>query len=1111
MKTILNRTFQFGLGLFAIAPGSASALDLDYYTYNGFDQTVAAFERVALVFGDNEYIYLIAVAVILGIVFAAMAAGVKALANNGNGSTWSWAFMTLIGVLIFRGLVIPTGTVHVYDPVRNAYQPVGGVPDLVVFVAGAMNKVERIVVELVDNNGAFPYADSAGGINFQMLLNAMNDYNGGFDDYYLNKSIRRYYTDCSQMALIQPAYNFDLNQLRSGTGNLFALLQELRSPSDFTEFYDVANKGGVAVSCEDNWNNNLQPALNNGAIYTSMLNTVCQKSGFNPAVAAQLARCQAILSDQNLSVYNTAGDHIHFLRNAALATAIASALQDQNPDVGLRALTNRAVLTEGIGIAQSANEWLPTVRATVTAIVLGLFPLLVVFLVTPLAPKSMLAMLGLLSWLTFWGIADAVMHRGAMDQALVAVEEIQRHNMGLTAMMLTPEVSTKALAIFGQARGMGITIASLLAAVLVGFSGYALSSVANSFQRRVEGAGTDAATKSLTPEGQGQSLQSASQGYATALNMGSLGFEGHATASAFASGSSLSAGQQYLEATSSMGMSHGDAIRTKGAMSGGSDFGGLLAHQGNVSKSGGDPMSSGDMFTMASEVTNLEQAGRFGDARGKVEAMADTGFGNANDFNEFVSGVQTVMSASDSRTHGSNIEMFKDIHAQRTGQEMSDGEAAQAYSQMRLASYTGDIGAFNGDSGRAVDFMTNNRHLADHHLGGIMAGAHQMGVDPGTLAESSGKMQAAMQSANMSQLADMTVGEVASGAYANQVMSTQSGLALQDVMSEPGFMAGTADLAKNETLVRNANSEQLENLAAVTGIPIESLAMAQAGANRSFGFDGSDVSGLMDGGIVSGSQAPLVASGGVANVSLDADGEVMASSVRTGGSAAVDNSSRVDQSFNAGGAFGASALLTNPGNEDQLEQVLRATDGDNTARDALKMDMAAYVGRVQSSGVTLSQSAGAEGYAYASYSVPGAAEFLTGLDAGAGVRGSISGQATDATRYDVNYAAVDQVFDQSYSAAKSDASTIASERIASGQTVTAEDREDILFDRFAAHLNNDMGDLVTNLKDNQADAMRIAEDMEEVPPPPGDDGAISKAEFEETLRKSQTTSHQPKL
>ena len=151
-----------------------------------------------------------------------------------------------------------------------------------------------------------------------------------------------------------------------------------------------------------------------------MLGSVCSKSGFNTADPAQLARCQAILGEQNLSVYNVAGDYVHFLRNAALATTIAAALQDANPDIGLRALTNRAVLTEGIGVAQAANEWLPTIRATVIAIVLGLFPLLVIFLVTPLMPKALLVMFGLVAWITLWGVADAVMHRAAMDQAFAA-------------------------------------------------------------------------------------------------------------------------------------------------------------------------------------------------------------------------------------------------------------------------------------------------------------------------------------------------------------------------------------------------------------------------------------------------------------------------------------------------------------------------------------------------------------------------------------------------------------------------------------------------------------------------------------------------------------------
>ena len=142
------RQFIPGLAVIGLlsSPGTAAGLELDYYTYNGFAETVGAFQRLALIFNDNEYVYLIFIAVVLGIVFAAMTAGVRALQAGGNGNTLSWALMVFIGVALFKGLVIPKGTMHVYDPVRNAYQAVGGVPDLIIFIAGGMNKVERVVV-----------------------------------------------------------------------------------------------------------------------------------------------------------------------------------------------------------------------------------------------------------------------------------------------------------------------------------------------------------------------------------------------------------------------------------------------------------------------------------------------------------------------------------------------------------------------------------------------------------------------------------------------------------------------------------------------------------------------------------------------------------------------------------------------------------------------------------------------------------------------------------------------------------------------------------------------------------------------------------------------------
>jgi conjugal transfer mating pair stabilization protein TraG len=78
---------------------------------------------------------------------------------------------------LFVGLIATTGTVHVYDRVRNAYQPVGGVPNLLVLVAGATNMIERAMVETIDDNTLDPNAKiefGAGGHSFDLFLNAVS-------------------------------------------------------------------------------------------------------------------------------------------------------------------------------------------------------------------------------------------------------------------------------------------------------------------------------------------------------------------------------------------------------------------------------------------------------------------------------------------------------------------------------------------------------------------------------------------------------------------------------------------------------------------------------------------------------------------------------------------------------------------------------------------------------------------------------------------------------------------------------------------------------------------------------------------------------------------------
>ena len=114
-------------------------------------------------------------------------------------------------------------------------------------------------------------------------------------------------------------------------------------------------------------------------------------------------------------------------------------------------------------------------------------------------------MAGFFVFLTTWGISDAILHGAALDYAVEAFEDIRQSGLGLYACVAFPEMSTKALAMFGIVRSSGIMLASFLSMMLVRFGGHALAMMAGSLQSTIQGAGTRAGGL-LTPEGRASAL-----------------------------------------------------------------------------------------------------------------------------------------------------------------------------------------------------------------------------------------------------------------------------------------------------------------------------------------------------------------------------------------------------------------------------------------------------------------------------------------------------------------------------------------------------------------------------------------------------------------------------
>src|SRR3546814_7435924 len=141
-EMMIRRLIRVALALAMVGAATpAFAIDASFYTYDGFAETVDAFRLVAMIFADPRYETLVIVIATVGISLGALLASVR---GQGMGLV-AFGFQMLIGIGLFVGMIATPGTVHVYDKVRNASQPDGYVPNLLVLLAGTTNIIERIV------------------------------------------------------------------------------------------------------------------------------------------------------------------------------------------------------------------------------------------------------------------------------------------------------------------------------------------------------------------------------------------------------------------------------------------------------------------------------------------------------------------------------------------------------------------------------------------------------------------------------------------------------------------------------------------------------------------------------------------------------------------------------------------------------------------------------------------------------------------------------------------------------------------------------------------------------------------------------------------------------
>lgn len=480
-----------------VQAGPAWALDMEFYTYGGFNAVANAFRQVALILNDSGFTGLFFVVAVLGILFGGIAFFMRMIGGfHLDPVSWTWPIM--LGMAVYMAAVVPKGSLTIYDPVLNRFETISDIPDGVVLVAGTLNKIERGLVEIIDTAAAptAKYAQGAGGIGFTAVRHIMD---ADIKNAYLKQSLGRYMADCVLFEMSRPGTALTLNGLVNGNNDYLPELAKAVNPAVYTVYFDPATPNGRALTCTESWTA-LNLFLSNTANFSSAINAAAGRTLFDPANVAETNQFKTLITD---TIQQTTGLAITpevAARQGIISRVLFQVLQEGDPSLAMTIQANRQATQSGVGMLVAANEWLPIIKAVLTTVAIGLIPILLLFIPTPLIGKALGIIVGFFLFLASWGVTDSIVHSAAMNAAAQAFEEIRQSGLALDACLMFPEVSTKTLAMFGTIRSGGILLASMLTMMLVHFGGHALSALAGNLTGQMQGAGA-AAGAIASPEG----------------------------------------------------------------------------------------------------------------------------------------------------------------------------------------------------------------------------------------------------------------------------------------------------------------------------------------------------------------------------------------------------------------------------------------------------------------------------------------------------------------------------------------------------------------------------------------------------------------------------------
>lgn len=541
-------------------------MQFEYYVYGDFRSAVNAFHMVANLFSNHTYQSWFTVVMLLTIAaFAFQAAAERIFGAKASDAIWIKRVM--IGTVLYSIFMVPTVTLHVYDPVKNKYEAVGGVPAGVGLIAGLTNGFTREISELIETAGSpIMHIDDIGfGHGYEMLsaISALGSI-GVVQDMNLANTLKDYFNNCVDQ--MQVHGDLDVNGMWNGNGK--DLLENITT--DYRMFNTIIYRdtGQESVYCAEA-SGYINTELRKPERVNKAFSVFCSRMNYDPSDTQEYLMCRQKFRGvyEAFGTTNTVGyNETNMFASAVVAQIYLTDGINAGVERAKEIARSMATASDAVSGAMAA-DFMPMIQGMVATILISLF--VIVALLMYVAPMDAFKFyFGLWIWFLTWVLVDVVINIQVQNYAYEVFRDMRETGLSLTTFFNIGDRSAQVLGWYGKARWMSMTIASMMTYGIFKFGGgAAFASFAGALGASYSGQAASQGAQIGAPGGEAAQYKK---------GLDDLSMVPATTMASFDGGSSMRALQNANKAHLSKQLSYGAGISNEAASRGMStwEFGG---------------------------------------------------------------------------------------------------------------------------------------------------------------------------------------------------------------------------------------------------------------------------------------------------------------------------------------------------------------------------------------------------------------------------------------------------------------------------------------------------------------------------------------------------------